>query len=366
MIKLLIVDDEPLVLLSLKKMIKWENYGMCIQAEAKNGKEAFAYICEHPEIDIVITDVDMPLMSGLELCEALSEIKATQSIVFLSSFIDYKYVRNAFKLGGNDYILKSQLEAEVILPAIQRIVKDREESKKLNNSVDANCVKYLTKLINGEIVNIDSTEFSNMFPSLNLPFYALMIKKDFSNINNETMLTKIVDDNSQGLDYFSIDKHTYILFAKDMDQVDIILNELNNKFDIQYSVSQLITSLEQMVTEFIKFDISSSQVSRIVNQAKEFIQLNFTDMMLQVSDIAQKVGVSNNYLSNIFSKEVNQTILEYINITRIDYAKKLLVETSLKSYEIASNSGFSTPETFNRNFKKITGLTPLEYKNSFK
>ena len=106
--------------------------------------------------------------------------------------------------------------------------------------------------------------------------------------------------------------------------------------------------------------------SRVVIQALDYIRLNFSNMQLQVGDIAAEVGLTNNYLSNIFSKETKKTVLEYITEKRIDYSKKLLKETNLRMYEIAKNSGFSTAETFNRNFKKITGITPLEYKNNLK
>ncbi|WP_081314984.1 response regulator [Brochothrix thermosphacta] len=68
MYKLLLVDDEYMILNGLKKIINWENMGIEISGTAKNGQEALDFIREHP-VDIVITDVTMPAMSGIEFVQ---------------------------------------------------------------------------------------------------------------------------------------------------------------------------------------------------------------------------------------------------------------------------------------------------------
>jgi two-component system response regulator YesN len=81
-------------------------------------------------------------------------------------------------------------------------------------------------------------------------------------------------------------------------------------------------------------------------------------------EIAEELGVSSNYLSTIFRKETQYSISEYLNGVRLKHAKKLLRDTNLKVYEIAEQVGFCDVYYFSNVFKKYTGVTPSDYRNS--
>ena len=106
--KVLIVDDEAIVRIGLKSIINWAEEGFDCVLEAGNGVEALLLVQKEAP-DLIITDIKMPEMNGLELIEALRENQNGASIIVLSSYDDFEFVRQAMKLGATDYILKLQM-----------------------------------------------------------------------------------------------------------------------------------------------------------------------------------------------------------------------------------------------------------------
>ena len=106
MYKVMIADDEPLVRLAIKSLVDWEEHGFNLEIEASNGRQALKLLEDNPDMDIIITDINMPVMDGLELISKVIEKRFDTEIIVLSAYNDYAWIREAFKLGVNDYILK--------------------------------------------------------------------------------------------------------------------------------------------------------------------------------------------------------------------------------------------------------------------
>ena len=105
MYRLLIVDDETQIREGLKRMLNWKEYGIEVCAEAGNGEQALALI-EQLEPHIVLTDIKMPVMNGLELLFELKKMDLDTKAVVLSGYEDFSLVRKAMKYGAVDYLLK--------------------------------------------------------------------------------------------------------------------------------------------------------------------------------------------------------------------------------------------------------------------
>ncbi|MFC4714221.1 response regulator [Planococcus dechangensis] len=119
--KVLIVDDEMLIRQGIINYIAWEQEGFHIVGEASNGKEAMQLIAECSP-HIVITDIVMPIMDGIDLVkEGKKQFPDTEFIV-LSSFEDFNYVRSMFQNGVADYILKPKLNGPELLKILNRVV----------------------------------------------------------------------------------------------------------------------------------------------------------------------------------------------------------------------------------------------------
>ena len=100
-----------------------------------------------------------------------------------------------------------------------------------------------------------------------------------------------------------------------------------------------------------------------VDQARVYIEQNFRDPELNLEQVANAVFISACYLSRLFKEVTTYPLTEFLNRTRIKEAEKLLMTTPAKIYEIANDVGFRDSHYFGIVFKKITGLSPSEYRD---
>lgn len=118
MIRIMIVDDMPIFLEYLKGCIDWKTYGFEICAEAHDGKEALEKIEEcYP--DVVLTDITMPYINGLELAEIITKDYPDISVILITGNNEFEYARKAVKIGVCDYIVKPFEKEELILSLLK-------------------------------------------------------------------------------------------------------------------------------------------------------------------------------------------------------------------------------------------------------
>lgn len=108
------------------------------------------------------------------------------------------------------------------------------------------------------------------------------------------------------------------------------------------------------------------QETDMVIKAKRYIASHYDDPSLSLGQAAEYVGLNEKYFTNKFTKEAGETFSEYLASVRVQKAKQLLRTTSFKVYEIAEMVGYHNVESFNRAFKKISGVSPTKYRNGEK
>lgn len=143
MLNVLLVDDEKLERVLIRKGYKWEENGFKIVGEAASGKEALEYINYH-EVDIVVTDINMPGMDGLQFTEALLKAHPKCRVVIITGFREFEYARKAINLGVDEFLLKpinikeiSEVMAKLKEEINQRN-KEATEVAKLKESMENN------------------------------------------------------------------------------------------------------------------------------------------------------------------------------------------------------------------------------------
>lgn len=127
MYKLMIVDDELLMRVGIRSMLDWEEHGFYVIGEAANGKEALELALDVSP-DLIITDIKMPVMDGLQLIQRTADALKTCKYVILSNFDELHYVKEALKLGASDYLIKSEITettlAELLASIRQKLQKE--------------------------------------------------------------------------------------------------------------------------------------------------------------------------------------------------------------------------------------------------
>ncbi|MGN0168737.1 MAG: response regulator [Acetatifactor sp.] len=174
MYKLLIVDDEPLVQVGIKSMLNWSELNIEVIGTAVNGQAALKLI-EEKSPDIVITDIKMPVMSGLELIRLCRERYGSERpwFIILTSYEDFHMVKEAITYQVTDYLVKLELTPETLKEAIDRVmerIKQSEDSKKPEDSIvhpfyDKFFIRLLNNLFEAE------EQFTLQSRDLNLDFH---------------------------------------------------------------------------------------------------------------------------------------------------------------------------------------------------
>lgn len=140
MVKVLIVDDERLAVKYYAQLINWQFYGFEIVGTAYDGKEAL-HVMEAKEPDIILTDIKMPVMDGIEFAQKARVINPDVHVLFITSYTDFNYTYSALKLGADDYIMKDLINEEVMVQKLLEIerkinVKRNEDSYKTERVIE--------------------------------------------------------------------------------------------------------------------------------------------------------------------------------------------------------------------------------------
>lgn len=119
MYRIILIDDEPLILAGIASLICWEEHDCCIVGKATNGNDAIDLIMD-TRPDIVITDIRMPVMNGLELIEACQKRACEFAFIFLTNLEDFQLAKQAVHLGAIDYLVKLDLQPKALIQALER------------------------------------------------------------------------------------------------------------------------------------------------------------------------------------------------------------------------------------------------------
>jgi len=128
MMKVLVVDDDKLVRKGLISAMPWAEFGMEVVGETSNGEKAIEFLHQHP-VDLLLTDLAMPVMSGIELMRYARKEFPQLYIVVLTLHQDFDYIQEALRLGAIDYIAKVQLEKERFEEVLGRIHRRIQEER---------------------------------------------------------------------------------------------------------------------------------------------------------------------------------------------------------------------------------------------
>ncbi|MCM1175315.1 MAG: response regulator [Blautia sp.] len=191
MIKLIIADDEPLVQAGIKSMINWEEHGISIVGTASNGAAAYELILEHSP-DIVITDVKMPVMSGLELAgKCHEEGRKLPLFIILTSYEEFNFVKEAITYQVVDYLIKLELTPEMLLETVKKAIDRIPEQQPVRTAAPLPDNLYLIReqFYTRLIFNLFESEeqFAAQVQNLNIDFSCKSFAVSYVEIKSEKL-----------------------------------------------------------------------------------------------------------------------------------------------------------------------------------
>ena len=150
MYDVVLVDDDVLVIEFLKKMIPWQDYGYQVVASFQDSNEALAFMRGNP-YDVLITDIGMPKLNGIELIEQLKKSNIDSFNIILSCHDEFTFAQQAIKLEAYDYILKESMEETNIIALLERLKNKLDEEQYTNNQY-VKVTKFLERTNSNEDV----------------------------------------------------------------------------------------------------------------------------------------------------------------------------------------------------------------------
>lgn len=195
--KILIVDDEMITIKMLQKIINWKELGLEVMAYADDGKKAYEKVLEEKP-DIILSDIRMANMSGLELVKKVFSLHKDIKIILMSGYANFEYVKKAMELGCSNYILKPIDELELensIKKIIEEIKGEKHKNKILDDSAKQlrrfELYKYMKSGLNYNKLIKYLTEFSISFKD----YSVILLKQENKSISDYTRVNSI--DNYQ-------------------------------------------------------------------------------------------------------------------------------------------------------------------------
>ncbi|MBQ7201683.1 MAG: response regulator [Eubacterium sp.] len=345
LIKVYLVEDEFVIREGIRKNIDWNANGLELCGDASDGELAWGEIREKKP-DIVITDIRMPFMDGLELSKHIRDEFPKTEIIVISGHEEFEYAKECIRIGVSEYLLKpisrEDLLAKVMVIA-DKIREDREKSE--IGEVDPGSINR-EKL--DEFLHFGSSEDVDSFID-----GLLAGSKDGmqSQMFRQYVTMDIYFATIRYLDEIGVEKER-------QDELKVDMSVLDNFDDTVVCIKSLLDAACNLRNE-----VRNSRHSEVVDKVIRYVEEHFRDEELSLNQVADHVSFSANHLSTVFHQEYGQSFVKYLTDFRMNKAKKLLRETDMRSADVCYEVGYKDPHYFSSIFKKTQGMTPTQYRN---
>ncbi len=396
----LLVDDEEEVIQAIIRKINWEELGFSVVGYADNGIKALEMI-EESQPDVVMTDIKMPYMDGMELCSHIRREYPAMKIVLFTGFDEFEYAKEAIKIGVEEYLLKpisSNVLLEHLGEVASKIHEKQKEYEQRERRIREMREKYLSFQKKDCDDNINSIKSSDADFDINsvddlkeiqdaiadflsegspedVPHFveALLDKmprehfrsiilRQYVIVNIFATVTSFCKKFEDKVEKTQTEEIAHLQELKDREKLlREALATAESQEDIQTYMTQLLANALE-----VRNTVSDRRYSDVILAAQKIIKKQYMSEDISLNTVAAEVGMSASYFSTIFSREMNQTFVEYLTEIRMNKAKELLTCSSLKTAEIAFETGYRDPHYFSSLFKKTQGCTPKEYRASRK
>lgn len=394
MYKILVADDEALELEALSYFIR--NSGLEIETiiECASGEDAMKQILlNKPEI--ILLDINMPGMNGLEVLERIQKMDYPSRVIFSTAYNYFEYAVQALRLGAMDFMVKPVKKEQIIgvithaIDELDELAEKAYDSALMKQTLELMGSKILKDLVVGEIREEDLyyLELMGIGYETRGNVFCIYFLEEIPG-EEQKKLGKLLKQELVYLDMQAIYSWnnfmmTAVIFMSGREQEDLgamMMNKVitslvkNSGHKFFLAVGDLFEDLSQIEKSF---DKARERVGDVIErpgenpQAKDvpgdvericrFIDEHYSER-LSLEEIADMAGYSKYYINRLFKEYKGTTVIDYLIRIRIREAKKLLKSGNYSVKQISLMVGYSEPNYFTLTFKKLEGISPLKYR----
>ncbi|SFT21058.1 response regulator [Paenibacillus sp. BC26] len=383
-VNILIADDENVIREGVKRTIKraFPDYSIHLAASAEEAVK----IMDIQPIDIVLTDILMPGIDGLEFMKMSRRKYPHAKWVVISAHSEFSYAQKAVRLGARDYLLKPIGKTRLVELMAQLADEAKQESaiSKESELLKTN-LKYLReavfqRLASGlDIGNMDIGELIDRYPEFRL--IMVRIEEAVKNVQLEhfiieNVLSELIDRHGQGF-VVNFDRQSLLglVQLEDNRTEGDLLQELRTHLSHYLKVPFHIT-YSDMIREFTRIPdevrrLRQSSVTtagdrqeggdKAIEVALQYLKAHYNEE-LSLEKVASVVFLNPIYFSQLFKQKTGQGYKDYVISLRIEQARELLLQPGLKLAEIAERIGYADVRHFTQVFRRKMNVTPTEYR----
>lgn len=356
--KVVIIDDEPWTREVIKALGDWDGLGLEVVGEASDGEFGLELIRQTLP-DVIVTDVKMPQLNGIDLVETLRRENNKALVIFISGYDDYTYIRSALKLDAVDYLLKPLKPEELNkqLNACVQLLSKRSELRSDGKRLESG---FLEAAWAGKYYTLRD----NLCDSLN-SLDTGIIKQKCGEIY-ELVITNEGEKPDKSIlvciYYTLMNTLQHFLLSRDLKPTEILEGcSVPFVFSLDSSFKEMLEYIEQL---YCRASCQMQEYNRRrnrldINKIQKYMEEHYTEgITLELT--AAIFFVSKEYLSKAFKTETGKGFLEYLTAFRMERAKELILDYKVPLKEVGELVGYVDQAHFYKNFKKYYGKTPGE------
>lgn len=372
-IKVLIVDDESIVRKGLRSTVPWAKYGMEVVADAPNGRKAWDMFLDFGP-QVVITDIVMPEMDGIELSRKVKETAPETKIILLSCHREFEYAQQGMRLGASGYLLKTAFEDEELETMLAQFQRDLTAAPRASSggADDERLGAWIYAWLNGQSErHRQDLERLTAGDGEGRPAYAYLLKREETGADWRELLG---DASFEGAKIIPYDEsRCFLLLPQSQTGAaeDGLIALRAGRPGLTWARRGPLADAGQRLDAFESlhkeaelervYGFAAGEWPEAIARAVRLLH-DRPEAEWSVSEVAGMVGLSRSHFSILFKKTLGDSFVAFQYKRKLKVARRLLAETALTMQEIAEKTGLSDSKYFSKWFKRCTGETPSHYR----
>ncbi|MBU3878029.1 response regulator [Faecalicatena sp. AGMB00832] len=242
--KVMLVEDEEFILQGLKNILDWEAIGMQIVQTAHNGKEALEKWDQNP-VDIIVTDISMPVMDGLDFLKELRKTEERARCIILTGYDEFDYAKRAITLDVEDYILKpiNEEELEEVLKRCDEELRQLDQKQAADMDDKAGWIQFLR----GNLTREEMESYLSILPEIspNTEVWPAIMKLDMESLKSARMsdvLLEFQEEKDIRVIYLSAGNLLLLLYGKQSEEdCTSRLSDIQAQIESRYAILSFIS-----------------------------------------------------------------------------------------------------------------------------